>query len=139
MSALRERAASILWRAHPARPGPEYAALRESQWWAPERVASLQAHRLRQLIEAARKVPFYRERLRDAGVAAEDIRTVNDVSRESARRNKILILKSKRLSIMNDLEMTIFVFYINEKNFQMKTRLFAMSKTSNHHSTTSKL
>jgi phenylacetate-CoA ligase len=78
---LREGAARILWSSHPARPGPEYALLRESQWWPEERIAELQATELRRLVEAASQVPFYRRRFREAGIGAADIRSVDDVRR----------------------------------------------------------
>jgi phenylacetate-CoA ligase len=77
----RERAARILWHAHPARPGPELALLRESQWWPRERLEELQALGLRRLVEAAIRVPFHRERLAAAGVGPADIRTVADLAR----------------------------------------------------------
>ena len=56
--------ARFFWNAHPARPGPEYASLRESQWWPRDRVEELQARRLRRLVETAARVPFYRDRFR---------------------------------------------------------------------------
>ena len=78
---LRESFARAFWSVHPARPGPEYASLRESQWWPRERLLELQASRLRRLVEAAGRVPFYRDRFRAAGVGSEDIRTIEDIGR----------------------------------------------------------
>lgn len=77
----RETAARVLWHAHPARPGPEYAFLRESQWWPRERIADVQLTALRQLVAAAERVPHYRERFAAARVAAGDLRTIDDLVR----------------------------------------------------------
>jgi phenylacetate-CoA ligase len=77
----REQLARVLWHAHPARPGAEYASLRESQWWSREQLEELQALRLRRLVAAAARVPFYRDRFRAAGVGPEDIRTIDDIRR----------------------------------------------------------
>lgn len=77
----REALARVAWHAHPARPGPEYASLRESQWWSRNRIAELQLSELRRLLATAERVPFYGERFRAAGVAPRDIRTMADVSR----------------------------------------------------------
>jgi phenylacetate-CoA ligase len=73
--------ARLFWNAHPARPGPEYASLRESQWWPREQIEELQARRVRRLVSVAARVPFYRERFRAAGVGPEDIRTIRDIGR----------------------------------------------------------
>jgi phenylacetate-CoA ligase len=77
----RERAASALWHAHPARPGREYAALRRSQWWPRERLEALQVEQLRRLVAAATRVPFYRERFAGAGVDARAVRALGDLRR----------------------------------------------------------
>lgn len=77
----RETLARIAWHAHPARPGPEYASLRQSQWWSRERIDELQVNELRRLLATAERVPFYRERFRAAGVGPDDIRTLADVPR----------------------------------------------------------
>ena len=66
---------------HPARPGPEVKALRESQWWPRERLEALQAHWLRRLVAAAEQVPFYRERLGRRESDAADIATIADLGR----------------------------------------------------------
>jgi phenylacetate-coenzyme A ligase PaaK-like adenylate-forming protein len=71
----------LLWYAHPARPGPQYAALMESQWWPRERIEALQAKRLKRLVAIASKVPFYRERFHDAGVGPDAITTLSDIGR----------------------------------------------------------
>lgn len=77
----RETLARHMWHAHPARPGPEYARLRESQWWSPERIAECQAHQLGTLVASAGRVPFYRERFAAAGLGPGDIRTIADLAR----------------------------------------------------------
>ena len=77
----RETLARAAWHAHPARPGPEYASLRQSQWWSRERIDTLQLNELRRLLATAERVPFYRERFRAAGVGPNDIRTLADVAR----------------------------------------------------------
>jgi phenylacetate-CoA ligase len=70
-----------MWHAHPARPGPEYARLRDSQWWSSEQITEFQARQLRPLVAAASRVPFYRERFGAAQVGPDDIRTIADISR----------------------------------------------------------
>ncbi len=77
----RETTARVLWHAHPARPGPEYAFLRESEWWPHERVLDFQLTALRQLVAAADRVPFYRERFAAARIGAGDLRTLDDLVR----------------------------------------------------------
>lgn len=78
---LRERFARTLWHAHPARPGPELAFLRESEWWPQERIVDHQLERLRTLVVAADRVPHYRERFAAAGVRAGDLRSIGDLAR----------------------------------------------------------
>jgi phenylacetate-CoA ligase len=78
---LREQIAYVLWNAHPARPGREYAALRQSQWWSRDRIAELQATRLRRLVATAVRTPFYRDRFAATGIGPADIRTIEDVAR----------------------------------------------------------
>ncbi len=77
----RETLARVMWHAHPARPGPEYAFLRESQWWSPEQIGEYQARQLKALVGSATRVSFYRERFAAAGVKPEDIRTIADIAR----------------------------------------------------------
>jgi phenylacetate-CoA ligase len=77
----RETLARVMWHAHPARPGPEYAFLRESQWWPPKEITEFQARQLRSLVEAAGRVQFYRDRFAEAGVKPDDIRTIADIAR----------------------------------------------------------
>jgi phenylacetate-coenzyme A ligase PaaK-like adenylate-forming protein len=74
-----ERSARLFWYAHPAHPGPQYAALIESQWWSRDRIEALQVSRLQRLVRIALQVPFYRDRFRAAGVDADVIRTLDDV------------------------------------------------------------
>ena len=77
----REHMAYALWHAHPAHPGPQYAALKESQWWPRDRIQDQQVKALRRLIGVASAVPWYRARFNDAGMAPESIRTIDDVRR----------------------------------------------------------
>lgn len=77
----RESTARLLWHAHPARPGPEYAFLRESEWWPYERLVDLQLAALRQLVGAADRVPFHHERFAAARIRADDLRTIDDLAR----------------------------------------------------------
>lgn len=72
--------ARVMWHAHPGRPGPEYARLRESQWWSPEKIAEYQVQQFKALMNSAMKVPFYRDRFSEAGVSPDSIRTIDDVS-----------------------------------------------------------
>ncbi|HWP70653.1 MAG TPA: hypothetical protein VNM36_06125 [Gemmatimonadaceae bacterium] len=75
----REHMAYALWHAHPARPGPQYAALKESQWWSRDRIAELQAEKLRRLLGVAVNVPWYRARFNESGITADAIRTIDDI------------------------------------------------------------
>lgn len=77
----RARVAHVLWHAHPARPGPQYASLMESQWWPRERIEDLQVRALRRLVTLAAAVPFYRKQFADAGVGPDDLRTIADIRR----------------------------------------------------------
>ena len=53
--------------------GPRYAALLRSQYWRPEKVASYREQQLRKTMQAALKIPFYREHL-GAAPRPEDLR-----------------------------------------------------------------
>lgn len=77
----RESLARVLWHAHPARPGPQYASLMESQWWPRERLEDLQASALRRLVGVAARVPHYGNRFGEAGVVPEAIHTIADIRR----------------------------------------------------------
>ncbi len=56
--------------------------LEESQWLPPERVKELQWRKLQRLLQHAYEhVPFYRQKLKNAGVHPQDIRTPEDYSR----------------------------------------------------------
>ncbi|MFN8188101.1 MAG: hypothetical protein U0R69_13615 [Gaiellales bacterium] len=74
MSDVRELAARAAFAAHPARPSRPYGLLRESQWWGRDRLDALQARALGQVLEAASRVPFYRDRMRAAGLAPGELR-----------------------------------------------------------------
>jgi phenylacetate-CoA ligase len=54
--------------------------LRESQWLTPDKMRELQEHKLRRLVHHAyRHVPYYRERMKQAGLSPDDIRTLGDL------------------------------------------------------------
>lgn len=56
--------------------------LRESQWLSPARMRELQETKLRRLVNHAyRHVPYYRERMREAGVSPDEIRTLEDLAK----------------------------------------------------------
>ncbi len=60
--------------------GTQLAELKESQWLTPEKMRELQSLKLRKLIQHAyRHVPYYRDRMRAAGVAPSDIETLDDL------------------------------------------------------------
>src|SRR5262245_22710523 len=88
----REVAARALWRAHPGRPGPELARLRESEWWPPERLGALQAESLRRLGAVAAQVPWHRERFLASGLGPEgprdleELRQLRPLRRQDLRR-----------------------------------------------------
>jgi len=77
----REHMAYALWHAHPARPGPQYAALKESQWWSRDRIHDLQVGKLRRILDVASRVPWYRTRFDDAGVMSSGISSIDDLRR----------------------------------------------------------
>lgn len=71
----------------------------EQQFWDPEmqtlsreRLRDLQDERVRQLVRAIfeRPVPLFRDRLRDAGIAADDIKGVDDLSHVPLTRKQDL-------------------------------------------------
>jgi phenylacetate-CoA ligase len=72
--------ARAAWRAHPGRPERLYRVLGESQWWPPERLGELQASLLRDVLGAAARVPFYRDRLRSSGLEAAGVRAAADLA-----------------------------------------------------------
>ncbi len=56
--------------------------LRESQWLSPDKMRALQEDKLHRLVRHAyRHVPFYRERMKEAKLAPEDIRTLEDLQK----------------------------------------------------------
>ena len=67
---------SGLWRRHTLAYLADY---QRDQWLAPEQIAALQWQRLKRLLEhCEQKVPYYRQRWREAGVAVADIRNLDD-------------------------------------------------------------
>lgn len=81
IGAARRKFARAMWLAHPARPGPEYAALKQSQWWSRERVDEKSVAELRKIVDVAAAVPHYRDRFTAAGVSSRDLRTLGDIRR----------------------------------------------------------
>ncbi|MBN8924799.1 MAG: polysaccharide biosynthesis protein [Rhodanobacter sp. 68-29] len=58
------------------------AAYERDQWLAPERIRALQLERLQQLLRHCEQhVPWYRRRWRELGIAAADIRSLDDYAR----------------------------------------------------------
>jgi phenylacetate-CoA ligase len=56
--------------------------LRESQWLSPDKMRALQEDKLHRLVRHAyRHVPFYRERMKEAKLAPEDIRSLEDLQK----------------------------------------------------------
>ncbi|MGC8839708.1 MAG: phenylacetate--CoA ligase family protein [Anaerolineae bacterium] len=56
--------------------------LEASQWWSPEELRALQWRKFKRLLDHAyRRVPYYRRRMEEAGVAPDDIRSWEDVPR----------------------------------------------------------
>lgn len=54
--------------------------LLRTEWWSPDRIAEYQDSTVRDLVRHAYEhVPFYRDRMRDAGVRPEDVRGVRDL------------------------------------------------------------
>ncbi len=98
----RRKVAQVLWNAHPARAGAEYALIEESQWWPAEALEQLQAMHLRRVMAAARQVPFYRERFDRAGIGRGSVRSIEDLKalpaleREELRRQGVQGLRRPR-------------------------------------------
>ena len=78
---LREGLARASFRAHPAGGGAELGRLEESQWWSEERLGELQRARLAGLLDAAGRIPFYRERFCAAGVDSGEVFSPADLPR----------------------------------------------------------
>jgi phenylacetate-CoA ligase len=56
--------------------------LQRTQWLSPDAVRDLQDRKLRRLVRHAyRHVPYYRRRMRDAGVSPDDVKGVEDLPR----------------------------------------------------------
>jgi phenylacetate-CoA ligase len=56
--------------------------LRESQWLSRDKMQELQLGKLRRLLtHAYRHVPYYRERMRQAGVTPDDVETIEDLAK----------------------------------------------------------
>ncbi len=54
--------------------------LRESQWLSPDKMRELQEVKLHHLVRHAyRHVPYYRERMKEAGLTPDDVRTLDDL------------------------------------------------------------
>lgn len=72
----------IVRAAELARGLATYPALEAAQWLAPERLQARQWQRLQRTVQrAAATAPFYRQRLRQLGIAAADIRSLDDFRR----------------------------------------------------------
>jgi len=74
------------WHIQRTRYGGQFPALlREAEsrtYWSPEQIQALRDRRLRAFIQhAASTVPFYRRRFQELGIAPDDIRTLEDLSR----------------------------------------------------------
>jgi len=77
---------SVLLPAYDTARGRRYAehrrSLEESQWWSPERVRQFQWAELEKLLaHVFASVPYLRQKYRDAGIAAGDIRSFDDFRR----------------------------------------------------------
>jgi phenylacetate-CoA ligase len=59
-----------------------YETLNRTQWLSPSQMRDLQAEKLRRLVRHAyRNVPYYRARMREAGLQPEDIRDIGDLAK----------------------------------------------------------
>jgi phenylacetate-CoA ligase len=91
----RRAVARLAWRARPTRPHRRYQVLEASQWWSPERLRGVQLEALRKVLAAARTVPFYERRLREAGIdasrlgALEDLRALPPLERSELQEHGI--------------------------------------------------
>lgn len=62
--------------------GPVLDELRQSQWLSLEKMRELQELKLRRLVaHAYQHVPYYRDRMRAAGVGPDDIKTLEDLAK----------------------------------------------------------
>lgn len=51
------------------------------QWFPKSRLEALQLRRLRRVLDVAAQVPLYRDKWREAGVSARDVRTLDDLAK----------------------------------------------------------
>jgi len=59
-----------------------YAELKRSQWLSPGEIRELQERKLRRLVDQAyHHVPYYRQKLDEAGLKPEDVRSLDDLAR----------------------------------------------------------
>ena len=80
MTRARELVARAWWHAHPARPAAAASIVRRSHQRSPEQVAALRLEVARELLHAAVRVPFYRERLAAAGVEPARVHSLAELA-----------------------------------------------------------
>ena len=78
---FRRALATSAWHVHPGPRGRAYRFLQRSQWATPDELREIQLAALNRVLDAARTIPFYRERLQDAAVGARGLSSLEDLSR----------------------------------------------------------
>jgi phenylacetate-CoA ligase len=80
-SPARTLLARAAWHLSPTGQNTTYKLLRESEWWPAEQLEALRLQALRDLLETASAIPFYRNRFRESGISPGDIRSLDDLTR----------------------------------------------------------
>ena len=108
--------------------------LESSQWLRPDQMRELQNLKLRRLVRHAyRHVPFYRSRMREAGLVPDDIQTIEDleklplVSKEDIRNNLYFDIMSDNHNKREVLKITTsgstgepFVCYADKNQLEIR-------------------
>ena len=77
---FRRALAIAAWHAHPAPRGRAYRFLQRSQWLSREELERVQLAALNDVLAAARRIPFYRERLEAASIGPEGVRSLEELA-----------------------------------------------------------
>jgi phenylacetate-CoA ligase len=78
---LRRAISRAAWHVHPAPRGRVYRYLQASQWLSPEELRRVQLDALNRVLDAARGIAFYRERLERASIGARGVSSLEELAR----------------------------------------------------------
>jgi phenylacetate-CoA ligase len=79
--ALRRAISRAAWHFHPAPRGGVYRYLQGSQWLSPEELRRVQLDALNRVLDAARGIDFYRERLERASIGDGGVSSLEELAR----------------------------------------------------------